>query len=388
MANVINIREFVDVTTGVASTPTDVSRDWGAVLFVQKGTDSQTTTLTKYDDLAALIEGAGSNSEAAKFATILYSPSFNNITLSSPVYVAVIGMADEEEFSTNLTALLANEQYYYIGLDKNCSAGMKKAAAALVQANQSVATHKLVTEDFSATAFNTSLEDDVALGTSMSLTAYCKSNAYTHSMIVNVNPSNPVDYYSASAIAFYATRKFDATVNCMAPIAHKPVSGISAVNLEDSAITVSASQAYANIKEKSGNVYANVKTVGITAWEPGETPSGDELSEYISADYLNYVISVSIFQMLQRVPRLPMNIDGASMISSVLDAAFGELYAAGIIGPGVSMDGEVFGGRGFKYSVPLPSGVKKANGLWDGIYCEALLAGSAKKVVIGNSLKK
>ena len=73
--NVINIREFVDVSTAIAATPTDVSRNWSAVLFVMKGTDAQATSIKKYDDLAAVIAD-GSNTEAAKFATQLYGTSY------------------------------------------------------------------------------------------------------------------------------------------------------------------------------------------------------------------------------------------------------------------------------------------------------------------------
>lgn len=386
-SNVINIREFVDVSTAVAASPTDVSRDWSAVLFVQKGTDAQATVITKYDDLAAVI-AAGSNTEAAKFATQLYGTGYNGITLNAPLYVAVIGAADADEFTTNFTALLNDERFYYIGLDTTFSDALKKAAAGLNEANQSKATHKLVLDDSSATLFNTDLEDDIALAASMSVAAFCVNNKYNHCMVAAINPTNTNKYYSASIIAFYATREFAASSRCMAPIAHKPASGVTAIDLTDSSITVSPDDAWSNIDEKNCNAYVNVKLVGLTAWERGVTPSGDELSAYIAADFLNYTISIAVFQLLQSVPRLAMNENGASLLANTLDGAFNSLYNAGIIGPGMSLDGESFGGRGYHYSIPLPKGVKRANGLWDGIYCSALLQGSAKKVVIGNVLKK
>ena len=76
--NVINMRRFVDVTTGVQQTPANVARDWGAYLFVQKGQDSAATQLTKYDDLDAVI-AAGSNTEAAKAATVFYGTGYNGV---------------------------------------------------------------------------------------------------------------------------------------------------------------------------------------------------------------------------------------------------------------------------------------------------------------------
>ena len=386
-SNVINIREFVDVSTAVASSPTDVSRDWSAVLFVQKGTDAQATVITKYDDLAAVVE-AGSNTEAAKFATQLYGTGYNGITLNAPLYVAVIGAADAEEFTTNFTALLGDERFYYIGLDTTFTDAMKKAAATLNEAGQAGTSHKLYLDDLSANAFNLNLEEDVALASSMSLTAFCANNKMKQCMVANINPGNTNKYYSAGMIAYYATREFAATSRCMASIAHKPASGISPIDFTDTGITVGPDAAWDNIDEKNGNAYINVKLVGLSAWERGNTPAGDDITAYISADYLNYTISVSVFQLLQSIPRLAMNENGAGLLANTLDGAFSKLYNAGIIGPGVSLDGEKFDGRGYHYSIPTPKGVKRANGLWDGIYCSALLQGSAKKVVIGSVLKK
>lgn len=385
--NVINIREFVDVTTAIASTPTNVARDWSAVLFVQKGTDEQTTTITKYDDLAAVI-AEGSNTEAAKFATKLYETKYNGVAIKAPLYVAVIGAASAAEFLTNFVPLLGSEDYYYIGLDRHFSPEMKKSAANTNEGSQTDAPHKLILDDTSTSLFNLSLEDDVAQGSTMSVAAYCASNKLNHCEVCGINPSNANKYYSASAIAFYATRKFENTILCMAPIGHKPATGIEAINFLDSNITVTPADAWHNVDEKHVNIYANVKVVGLTGWERGTTPGGENLSDYIAADYLNYTVSVAMFRLLQSVPRLAASSDGARQIASVLDAAFTKLYEAGVITGGTSIDGETFGSKGFKYTIPMPTGVAKANGLWDGIYCSALLAGSTKKVVIGNNLTK
>lgn len=386
-SNVINIREFVDVSTAVAVSPTDVSRDWSAVLFVQKGTDAQATVIKKYENLAAVIED-GSNTEAAKFATQLYSTSYNGITLNAPLYVATIGAADADEFAANFSALLADERFYFIGLDATLTDVLKKSAATLNEASQTVATHKLVLDDSSAALFNLNLEDDIAEGENMSVAAFCANQKMDNCMVAAINPANTNKYYSASIIAYYATRKFDTSDRRMAPITHKPAAGVSAIDMTDSNITVSPADAWDNIDAKHACAFINVKIVGLTAWERGETPSGDDITAFIAADYLNYTISVSVFQLLQAVPRLAMSQDGAGMLANTLDGAFNALYSAGIIGPGVALDGEVFDGRGYHYSIPIPTGVKRANGLWDGIYCSALLQGSAKKVVIGNILKK
>ena len=387
--NVINIREFVDVSTSVAITGTNVARDWTAVLFVQKGTDAQATVIAKYDDLAAVIEGEGSSTEATKFATQFYGTGYNGLLPVGPMYVATIGCASDE-FADNFAALLASEEYYMIALDKNITDAQKKAAAALVQAGNVTASHKLFLDDSNVNAFDLDLEDDLDLGTSCSVSAYCKNAGYTHVAVAAINPSNTNKYYSASMMAFFATRKFENSSRRMCSIAHKPASGVQPVDMLDTSLdaTVSPTQKFKNLDEKNANAYINVKIVGLPAWERGNLPSGDDISEFISADYLTYVLSVSVFRLLQTTPRLPMNTEGASMLGNVITQAFLALNSAGVISGGVAEDGDVFPATGYKYVIPIPNGVKKANGLWDGIVCSALLTGSAKKIVIGNELKK
>ena len=387
--NVINIREFVDVSTSVAATGTNVARDWTAVLFVQKGEDAQATVVKKYDDLAAVIAGEGSNSEAAKFATQFYGTSFSGLLPAGPMFVATIGCGSDE-FADNFTALLASEDYYLVALDTNITDAQKKAAAGLAQAGNTTAAHKLFLDDSSANAFDLSLEDDLALEGSCSVSAFCKNAGYTHVIVSAINPANTNKYYSASNMAFWATRKFENSSRRMASIAHKPASGVEPINMTDTNLSASVSptQKFKNLDEKNANCYINVKIVGLPAWERGNLPSGDDISDFISADYLTYVLSVSVFRLLQTTPRVPMNSDGASMLGNVISQAFLELNSAGVISGGVAEDGDVFPATGYKYSIPVPTGVKKATGLWDGIVCSALLTGSAKKVVIGNELKK
>lgn len=380
--NVINMRRFVDVTTGVQQAPANVVRDWGAILFVQKGTDGATTTLTKYDDLAAVI-AAGSNTEAAKAAGVFYGTRYNNVAPTSPFWVAVIGGKDVDEFTTNFTALMASEDYYLVELDQNFGTDIRKAAASIIQASASTADHFGFLEDFSADAANLPLESDTT-----SLGAYCKNNNYTLVATPWVNPANTNKYYGAAMAAFFATRQFNDGARSMSSIAHKVAQGISPVDLTDTSVTVSPTQAFDNLDSKNMNVYANIKIVGLPAWERGNTPSGDDISDFISAAYLNYTITISVFNALQINPRIPMNNDGATILASAIELGFERLLAAGVIAGGVSLDGEAFPSTGYKISIPIPTGVARANGLWENINCSALLAGSAKKVVIGNVLKR
>lgn len=380
--NVINIRRFVDVTTGVQQTPTNVVRDWGAMLFVQKGADGAATTLTKYDDLAAVV-AAGSNTEAAKAAGVFYGTTYNGVAPTSPFWVAIIGGADVDEFTTNFTALLGSEDYYLVEIDQNFGVDVRKAAAAILQSSAANTDHFGFLEDYSADAANLTLENDTT-----SLGAYCKNNNYTFVATPWVNPANTNKYYGAALAAFFATRQFNDGSRAMCSIAHKVAQGIAPVDLTDPSVTVSPTQAFDNLDSKNMNVYANIKIVGLPAWERGNTPSGDDISDFISAAYLNYTITMSVFNALQINPRIPMNNDGAVILAGAIEIGFERLAAAGVISGGVSLDGEAFPTTGYKISIPIPTGVARANGLWGNINCSALLAGSAKKVVIGNILKK
>ena len=304
--------------------------------------------------------------------------------------MATIGAEDETEFTTNFNALLGSEEYYYIGLDTNFSDAIKKLAASLVAASQTKATHELVLDDSNPEAFDSTLEEDIALGASCSVAAYVKSNGLKDTTVCCINPSNTNKYYSAAYAAFYASRTFTTAKTQMCSIQFKVASGLNAIDGTDSALSATSTfdEKVDNVFEKNANVYANVKLVGLTAWAKGTTGSGDELSDVVSADYLTYRITMAVFSLLQTTPRLAMNSDGASKLATVLNSCFQDLASAGVISGGTSIDGEVFPASGYKYSIPMPTGVAKANGLWEGITCKALLAGTTRKVVILNDLVK
>lgn len=380
--NVINIRNFVDVTTGVASTPVDTSREWGAILFVQKGEDGAATKITRYENLKEVQDGAGSNSEAALAAQQFYGTSYAGVSPTSAFYVAIIGAEDTGQFTNNFTPLMASESYYHVILDRNFTDDIRMAAVTVNSSSQTIAEHKLYLDDYNVEAVNQTLENDTT-----SITAKTFAQSATHVFVVWSNSAEK-KYYSAAAAAFFATRQFAATSRRMAPITHKPAQGLAPVNFADPSVTVLESAAWKNLTDKNGNAYINVKFVGMTAWENGTTPDGDELSDLISADYLNYQITMAVWNVLQTQPRLPMNNDGAYILRQAIEGAYSDLEAAGVITTGVSLDGEIFNGRPYTLYIPIPTGVAKANGLWQGIRTSALLAGSTRKVTITNDLKK
>jgi hypothetical protein len=389
--NVINIRRFVDVTTGVVTTPTNTARDWGALLFVQKGEDGASTTLKTYLDYQEMVDADISNTEAMLAGTKFYGTSYNGVSPTSPLTVATVGAETTEEFAANFTALLANEDYYLIVLDRNFTDEQKIAAAQATEAAAGTSAHKLVLDDYSYATVNNEEAD------ATNVTGFVGLNKLAHTISVWSNSTwaqgdaerkTEKRYYSAALAAFYATRKFDTSARQMCSSAHKACSGIEPVDFTDPSITVTPTAAYDNLVSKNGNAYINVKMVGLTAWERGTVGNGNDLSDMIAADYLNYAITMRVFSVMQSNPRIPMNAAGATILGTAINSAFMELAVSGVIGAGTSVDGETFSGYGYKYSIPIPTGVAKANGLWENITCSALLSGSTKKVVIGNTLKQ
>ena len=390
--NVINIRRFVDVTTGVVTAPANTARDWGALLFVQKGEDGASTKLTTYLDYQELVDADISNTEAMVAGTKFYGTSYNGVAPTSSFTVATIGAETTEEFQTNFTALLASEDYYLIVLDRTLTDEQKIAAAQAVEAAAASTAHKLIVDDYSYATVNSEEASAVTVS------GFVKLNSLAHTISVWSNATwaqgEGVErlaekrYYSAALAAFYATRQFNTSNRQMCSSAHKAASGIEAVDFTDPSVTVTPTAAYDNLVAKNANAYINVKLVGLTAWERGVVGNGNDLSDMIAADYLNYTLTMRVFSVLQAYPRIPMNSQGATILATAINSAFMELAVAGVISAGTSIDGETFSGYGFKYSIPIPTGVAKANGLWENITCSALLAGSTKKVVIGNTLKQ
>lgn len=376
MSNIINIKKFIDVSTSVSPTPLG-RRDFRNILFVQKGEDSSATVVTAYTDLESLVAGEGSNTAAAQMATIFWGGGFNGVKPSSTVFVAKIGAASQEEFSAAFTSLLGSSDYYLIALDNALSTYTTIAASANEAAT---IPHYLFCLDTDINAINKDAADDET-----SVSVYLFNNKLTRSASFWTDDAKKGTYPNVAAASFFAVTRMSAA-SPLGNLAYKIVSGVIPVDFTGA--DVQPSQAWDNLASKMANAYVTLGETGRTCFQAGTCGSGDNIDEYIAADYLNYTITYNVYDLLTSVPKLPMNMSGAKRLYNVIAAAFDSLNAAGVIGGGISQDGESFGESGYKISIPIPTGLNKATGLWDGVLCTALLTGSCKKVVIGNNLKK
>lgn len=376
MANIINIKKFIDVSTSVSATPLG-RRDFRNILFVQKGEDGASTVVSSYTDLDSLIIAEGSNSAAAKMATKFWGGGFNGVKPSSTVYVATIGASTQTEFMEGFNSLLAAGDYYMIALDNELVSYAPVAASANEAAT---IPHYLFLLDTSSDAINKDNSED-----NSSITAYLFNNNLTRAAAFWTDVAKADQYPNVAAASFFAVSRITAS-SPLGNLAYKIIPGVEAVAF--TAATVEVNQAWENLASKNGNAYITLGETGRVCFQTGTCGSGDNIDEYIAADFLNYTITYNVYDLLTSVHKLPMNINGAKRLYNVISAAFDRLNAAGVIGGGVSQDGEAFGDSGYKISIPTPTGTNKATGLWDSIVCSALLTGSCKKVVIGNNLKK
>ena len=376
MSNIINIKKFIDVSTSVSPTPLG-RRDFRNILFVQKGDDGAATVVTSYTELESLVAGEGSNTAAAQMATIFWGGGFNGVKPSSTVYVAKIGAATQEEFTAGFTALLSSSDYYLVALDNALSAYTTIAASAN---EASTIPHYLFCLDTDVNAINKDASEDET-----SVSAYLFNNKLTRSAAFWTDDAKKGTYPNVAAASFFAITRMSAA-RPLGNLAYKVISGVLPVDFVGA--NVQPSQAWDNLASKMANAYITLGETGRTCFQAGTCGSGDNIDEYIAADYLNYTVTYNVYDLLTSVPKLPMNTTGSKLLYRAISSAFDSLNAAGIIGGGVSQDGESFGESGYKISIPIPTGINKAIGLWDGVVCKALLTGSCKKVVIGNDLKK
>lgn len=372
--DIIDIKNFIDVSTSVASV-TSAGRNFRDLCVVQKATDSEEMEVTTYTNLSELVDAEGSNSASVKAATVFYGGGFLGRKPNGTVTVAKIA---EDTFTADFGELLTRPEFYLIVFDNAFTATTIKSAMALNEA-ATTTPHVLFVED----ATKEAAEKDLSSDTNTVLGDGAAKN-FTHSAGFYVDGSKTDAYHAAAGASYFGQVQFT-TASQMGTLAWKTMSGISPLIFDG--LTVSANTAWKNISDKKANGYITMGETGSVNFQKGTMFNGNDIADYISADYLNYKIRKAIYDLLTSVPKLPINDYGATLLNTVISSAFDNLYDAGVIGPGVAADGEVFGGKGYKVSVIPSTGTSKKNGIWDNIYCSALLSGATKKVVVGNTLK-
>lgn len=289
-----------------------------------------------------------------------------------------VGVVYSDPFADAIAEILGNSTVYLVCLDNTFSETDVKLTMGLVEA--STPTHYLAVLDASADgAYKDKLADTT------SYAGYANAMSYKKTAVI-VDDADKVDQYkSMSYLSYYAQVNMTAA-SPMGSVMFKTMSGITGSQFNQGGV-ITATQAWDNITGKNANAFAIFSEVYDTAWAKGTSASGHQTGDIIAADFVDYQITYELFYMLRSVPKLPCNAGGAARIEQCMSTAFRRLLDAGVIGPGVAEDGEVFGALGCKVYAEVPTGTDKALGVWNNVTGVGLLSGTTTKVIVQNTLK-
>lgn len=284
----------------------------------------------------------------------------------------------KDAFADGIAEILADSTCYLVGIDNTFSEEQKKLIMSAVEA--ATPSHVCAILDTSAEAAYESADEDDS-----SLAHYAFDAGLKRTMVVVDDAEKADEYKSMSALSYYAQVNFT-VASPMGSLMFKTMAGITP-SLFNAGGVVTASAAWDNIIAKRANCFARYTEVYDTAWAKGTSASGHQFGEIIAGDFVDYRITYELFYMLRSVPKLPMTEGGAARIESCMALAFDRLRDAGVIGPGVAEDGEVFSSLGYKVSATVPAGADKQQGIWNDVRGVGLLTGTTTKIVVANTLK-
>lgn len=307
---------------------------------------------------------------AINFANSPYSLTDGDATATATVYA--------DNFADALSEVLGDSTTYLCVIDNTFSETQKKLYMSMVEA--STPTHYGFVLDVSnESAYLDKLADET------SIAGHAHAMSYKKIMVVVDDADKANEYKSVSACSYYAQVNMTAA-SPMGSLMFKNMSGITASKFDQGGV-VSATMAWDNITGKNANCFTKFSEVYDDCWAKGTSASGHQAGDIIAGDYVDYRITYELFYMLRSIPKLPCTLGGASRIEDCMATAFRRLADAGVIGPGVAQDGEMFYGLGYKVHAEVPTGTDKAQGIWNNVQGSGLLTGTTTKIVVNNVLK-
>ena len=304
------------------------------------------------------------------FSAAPYSLTDSDATSTATLYA--------DAFADALSEILGDSTTYLCVIDNTFSEDQKKLYMSMVEA--STPTHYgFVLDTSDAAAYQDKLADQTSIAGSACALSYKKIAV----VVDDADKAN--EYKSMSACSYFAQVNMTAA-SPMGSLMFKNMSGISASKFANGGV-INATMAWDNITGKNANCFTKYSEVYDDCWAKGTSASGHQIGDIIAGDYIDYRITYELFYMLRSVPKLPCNAGGAARIENCMATAFRRLEDAGVIGPGVAQDGEVFDTVGYKVSATVPEGTDKAQGVWNTVTGVGLLTGSTTKIVVNNTLK-
>ena len=331
------------------------------VYLVKNADDYIQAFLTKSD----IVE-----SKPINFAAEPYNLTDGDASCSATLYA--------DAFVDALSEILGDSTTYLCVIDNKFSEDQKKLYMSMVES--STPTHYGFVLDTSDEA---AYQDKLADETSIAGLAHAMS--YKKIAVVVDDADKEDEYKSMSACSYYAQVNMTAA-SPMGSLMFKNMAGITASKFANGGV-INATMAWDNIVGKNANCFTKFTEVYDDCWAKGTSASGHQIGDIIAGDYVDYRITYELFYMLRSLPKLPVNAGGARRIEDCMAVAFRRLSDAGVIGPGVAQDGEIFDGLGYKVYAQVPTGTDKAQGIWNDVRGAGLLTGTTTKIVVSNVLK-
>lgn len=367
-----SIRKTIDVSS---TTPTVLARKtFGKALFIIDALVpvEADDRLVRYDSLADVITGEGSNSEAEKFATRYFA---NGAYGSKPPYMWVLKVditVGAEDLAEKLTeALELPNDYYFITSDAEFTTEQKTTISTTVE-TFSDNWYRAMHDEVSANAYNDAVSTDIA--PVLTALSYKKT-------ICNYSPvdGGSLNQYLTGAVCGELNSVEYTTAKPKWQPAKKPKVGVLVNGLSNSNLT--------NLDDKFYNYYAETSTIANNNWYGlnSKSVAGTSFINDIAVDYMEYNVTVTLADLLINTNIIGFDPKGFNLIEDTLDRqmtvfANGDILSIG----GITEDGEYFP-NGFKVIMPdlatIPA-IDKQNGELKNIVIEFLPKYSITKFVI------
>lgn len=304
------------------------------------------------------------------FSVAPYSLTDSDATSTAVLYA--------DAFADALSEILGDSTTYLCVIDNTFSEDQKKLYMSMVE-SASPTHYGFILDTSNDAAYKDALEDD------SSIAGLAHAMAYKKIAVVVDDADKANEYKSMSACSYFAQVNMTAA-SPMGSLMFKNMSGITASKFANGGV-INATMAWDNIVGKNANCFTKFTEVYDDCWAKGTSASGHQIGDIIAGDFIDYRITYELFYMLRSVPKLPCTLGGAARIENCMAVAFRRLADAGVIGPGVAQDGEVFDGLGYKVHAEVPTGSEKAQGVWNDVRGAGLLTGTTTKIVVQNTLK-
>lgn len=209
-----------------------------------------------------------------------------------------------------------------------------------------------------------------------------KELAYDRSMVIydQKDTLGDLQYISAAVSSCYATVSFTSSRPAIV-MADKPLTGVAALDLMDSAYSV--------LKSKNYNFYTKTTDIETNMFIDAKMSSGQFFDTIQAADWFAYTMKYKLVNLVQTRDKVPFTEDGLAIIKQTISEACVEALNSGVIGTGYDEDGTLIENG---YNIDMPelseiSNTDKAQRILRDVSVTLLLAGAVQTITVTNDIQ-